>query len=461
MTASFLIALAWKSSAVSAAALLLARACKGRAPTDRVLVLKIGVLCLLLLPLLGWILPAVQLIVPALPAAVPAIGHSARGAAEATSGGSPSTAAPISMPVVYGIGVALLVLHFVSGIGLLALWTNKAREVTHGVWHEILARSAPVVPARLLASSHIPYPLSWGLFRPAILVDERSLVDAASAPAIIAHELAHIRNRDWATLVVARMVVALFWFNPLAWLVVRALEQQMEEAADMAAARQIGAADYAQTLVLQGRRISRSTLPALAMAARPSRLSHRVGSLLRGPGSTRSFQARGKLVTAAAAALALVSIAMLAFVGGRAVSSTPRRLGVRPNAPAPAALRHVPSADPRNEDRLTSTAIRVWPVQRSSHLRDARTSFDAAAQMDQQAAIVDEQASAVEAQARALRARATDGGETPEAREQAQQQAATLETAAAAMRTSAAGTRANAIATRRNQRLESRLSQAP
>jgi beta-lactamase regulating signal transducer with metallopeptidase domain len=424
-----------------------------------VLILKIGVLCLLLLPLLSWILPAVPLVVPALPAnAAPALAHSARGAADAASASAPAAGAPLSMPLVYGIGVALLVLHFVTGIGLLALWTNRAREVTHGAWHEILARSARGVRARLLASSHVPSPLSWGLFRPAILVDEQSLADTASAPAIIAHELAHIRNHDWATLFVARIVLALFWFNPLTWLVVRALEQQMEEAADLAAARQIGAPNYAQTLVLQGRRIGGSTLPALAMAARPSRLSHRVGSLLRGPGSTRSFDVRGKLVTAAAAGLALVSIAMLAVVGGRAVSSTPRHFGARPNAPA--ALRHL-SARPRTENRRTSTVIRVWPAQPSSQLRDARTSFDAAAHMDQQAAIVDEQASAVDEQARELRAQAAEGGETPEAREQAQQQAATLETAAAAMRTSAAGTRANAIATRRNQRLETRLSQAP
>ena len=73
----------------------------------------------------------------------------------------------------------------------------------------------------LLTSSELKSPISWGLFRPVILLNEEALEARHEAEAIIAHELAHVRGLDWAKLLLARIVTAIFWFNPLVWLAAR------------------------------------------------------------------------------------------------------------------------------------------------------------------------------------------------------------------------------------------------
>ena len=70
------------------------------------------------------------------------------------------------------------------------------------------------------------------------------------AEAIIAHELAHVIQLDWAKLMLARVATAVFWFNPLAWVLAREAHQLREEAADDAVlAANIVGTDYAQLLV--------------------------------------------------------------------------------------------------------------------------------------------------------------------------------------------------------------------
>ena len=89
---------------------------------------------------------------------------------------------------------------------------------------------------RLLACEDASSPLSWGLRRPVILLDRDTLRTPEEADAILAHEVAHVARRDWPSLILSRLAVALFWFNPLVWRLDREVAQQAEEAADSDAA---------------------------------------------------------------------------------------------------------------------------------------------------------------------------------------------------------------------------------
>ena len=66
---------------------------------------------------------------------------------------------------------------------------------------------------------------------------------------MIAHELAHIRRGDWAGLLFARAVVALYWFNPLVWMIERAFLHEAEQAADAEALHSVQPTLYAETLL--------------------------------------------------------------------------------------------------------------------------------------------------------------------------------------------------------------------
>ena len=75
-------------------------------------------------------------------------------------------------------------------------------------------------------------PAVFGLVRPAILLPVDLEVDSASLRLVLLHELAHLRRRDLWVQVVASLVVAMHWFNPLAWWASRRLRAEAELAAD-------------------------------------------------------------------------------------------------------------------------------------------------------------------------------------------------------------------------------------
>jgi TonB family protein len=143
-----------------------------------------------------------------------------------------------------------------------------------------LSRSVRLLQCR----SQLAMPLTWGLFRPVIVLpsgaehwpeDRRRVV--------LSHELAHIARHDWLLQICAELVRALYWFHPLAWLAAARLRQESERACDDAVLR-IGIApslyasqllDLARTLENSGRAWS----TALAIA-RPSNLERRFAAML-------------------------------------------------------------------------------------------------------------------------------------------------------------------------------------
>src|SRR5438046_5858870 len=142
----------------------------------------------------------------------------------------------------------------------------------------------------ILTSNELSSPISWGLMRPVILLNTRAVEASNEAEAIIAHELAHVARMDWAKLLLARIATALFWFNPLVWVLAREAHQLREETADDAVlAANIADTDYAQLLV----GVARHECPGLLLGAHgvaPSKssLARRVqrvldGKLMRGP----------------------------------------------------------------------------------------------------------------------------------------------------------------------------------
>ena len=171
----------------------------------------------------------------------------------------------------------------------------------------------------LLTSNELASPISWGVIRPVILLNSRAVEAADEAEAIIAHELAHVARLDWVKLLLARVATALFWFNPLVWVLAREAHQLREETADdTVLAANIVDTDYAQLLV----GVARHECPGLLLGAHgvaPSKssLARRVarvldGKQVRGP-VARSFAlgvfAGAVLVAAPLAALTLTPAA--------------------------------------------------------------------------------------------------------------------------------------------------------
>jgi len=250
MIVELLIALGWKSALACGVALLASQALRGRPASQRVAVLRAGVAALLLLPPLLLAMPAVEIAV--LPAAAPLSALPAIAEAAAL----PVAAAPVVpeidwIALAYLGGAAFVLLRLAIGLFLLHRWTRHAVPASHPVWMEVFARAAKPLrrPVRLLVSPHIASPLSLGIAPATILIGPDIERRPDRAAAVIAHEIAHVSRFDWPAMLAARLALALFWCNPLAWLLVAELARQTELAADEDALQHVGRADYAQTLL--------------------------------------------------------------------------------------------------------------------------------------------------------------------------------------------------------------------
>src|SRR5262245_27141670 len=102
----------------------------------------------------------------------------------------------------------------------------------------------------ILLHERIPAPLTCGLVRPAIVlpIDAAGWSDADIRRAIV-HELEHVRRGDWPVQLAARVVCAVYWFHPLAWIAWRHLCLESERACDDAVLRSAEGAGYAAQLV--------------------------------------------------------------------------------------------------------------------------------------------------------------------------------------------------------------------
>ncbi len=86
----------------------------------------------------------------------------------------------------------------------------------------------------LLVSSSINTPMTWGWWKPKVLLPKCALNwSEEQCRMIFLHELAHIKRADWLVQVFAMLIRALYWFNPLVWILTWQLRLEREKACDI------------------------------------------------------------------------------------------------------------------------------------------------------------------------------------------------------------------------------------
>jgi hypothetical protein len=172
--------------------------------------------------------------------------------------------------------------------------------------------------------------------------------------AVVRHELAHVVRSDWGTAVVASVLRAIYWFNPLMWIAYGRLRQEAERACDdIVLASGISGADYATHLLGVARESAlhrRFWSPAIAIADR-STLEGRVRAML----NARVNRAPLTGLTKASTAISLVIVTV--FIGTVALSShteEPARADVYLSSSALPALDADPSKVPGDAPRPRS-----------------------------------------------------------------------------------------------------------
>jgi beta-lactamase regulating signal transducer with metallopeptidase domain len=138
--------------------------------------------------------------------------------------------------------------------------------------------------ADVLVSAELECPLTCGFLRPRILLPASAEHWTPTRfKAVLAHEIAHVRRRDVAAQVAAHIVAALWWFQPLVWMMRRRLRAESEFACDAEAVRSgFRPSEYAIELVAVARAIGRDArTPSLAISmVRSCDLEERVRAVL-------------------------------------------------------------------------------------------------------------------------------------------------------------------------------------
>jgi beta-lactamase regulating signal transducer with metallopeptidase domain len=232
----------------------------------------------------------------------------------------PSISWTMGLMLLQAVGSAAVIVWLAAG-AIVVRRVRRASQPASIDLRQLLADLAGSGSApTLLVSSAISTPVAFGVRRPAILLpanlvqlpalpggsatidvtqsarggdDQRSATPGQSpglsAPpsisAILAHEYAHVAAGDLRTLALARLLLAVFWAQPLFWLLRRRIRFDQESLADAAAAEVAGRLSYAEQLVGWAREVGpRGRAPRLAGAVGlwegPSQLKRRIALLL-------------------------------------------------------------------------------------------------------------------------------------------------------------------------------------
>jgi len=222
--------------------------------------------------------------------------------------------------LVWVLGFSLVLLRLLAGLARLPWDSAHAKPLFDDDWMRMVLELSSLHKitrtVRLLqCSSPLAMPLTWGIFRPVVVLPS----SAAHWPEdrrriVLSHELAHIARRDWLLQICAEFVRAIYWFHPLAWLAAARLRHESERASDDAVLRSgIAPSHYASQLLDLARTLensSRAWSTALAIA-RPSNLERRFAAMLNPSINRRTLSAKTRLLVSLLALCFLLPLAAL------------------------------------------------------------------------------------------------------------------------------------------------------
>jgi beta-lactamase regulating signal transducer with metallopeptidase domain len=286
-----------------------------------------------------WALPLLRLLLPplVLPASFAPAPEPASGALDASTVALLARAEALNASTAPAWTWSDLVLPLWLGTAALFLgwrmWNYRRMR------REVLANAIPVGEAgkvRLVETPAVASPIAFGVFDKVVALPPRfmAMEDRAARDLAIAHELAHHQGHDIAANFAAQPLLALHWFNPLAWLGWQAMRRDQEAACDarvMAGRDRAERAAYANLLAgfAAGPRLTLAAPMACPILGEKS-IIHRLRSLSMSDIS-RGRRMLGRLLFGAAA----VAVPLTASVSyAQADQSTVEEVDVAPSVAA-------------------------------------------------------------------------------------------------------------------------------
>ncbi len=269
-----------------------------------------------------WLLPAVRLVLPDLPGGTVLPAGSVTAMAVLVAG---PRGPGVSITPTASLAASIAAVWLAGAVALFTLYA-----VRHAIFCRRLratGRAFGRVDSVAVLTADVAGPLAFGVVRRAIAVPyafERDYTHAEQVLAL-AHERTHHARGDLLANWLSLVVLAVHWWNPVAWVALRAFRADQELAADatVLAGRRAAAPLYAQVLA---KAAGVGALPVCNLNARPT-LKGRLMMLRRTPVSRRRRLAGAALLTLVGGA----ALAATATSGAAPVGRQVTTIGVKPD----------------------------------------------------------------------------------------------------------------------------------
>lgn len=146
----------------------------------------------------------------------------------------------VSLSAIYFLGLFIMLFRFAGGLLRTGRLLKNCKEVDDKRITELCAQLAKdsffKCRITVLTCGGTLLPVTTGLFHTRILLPEDWINwEELKIKSVIAHEMAHIRRKDYLFLLLAAFNKCVNWFNPLSWFIARRLSDIAETASDNSA----------------------------------------------------------------------------------------------------------------------------------------------------------------------------------------------------------------------------------
>jgi beta-lactamase regulating signal transducer with metallopeptidase domain len=221
-----------------------------------------------------------------------------------------------ALAVLWSAGLVVLVLRLAFGLAGAVRLTAQATALRDPAWRILLERFLSLVPLRrrinLRSHPEVLVPLTWGWRKPVILMPAGADVWAEEErSSALFHELSHVKRADFLVMLLVRASLAVFWWNPLCWIVYREIRKEQEIACDELVLRAgIRPSTYAASLLAFRRSAGFRWNPSAALLGMLGRsfFHERLAAILKQKLTFKEVKMKTRIMLAAAVVLAVAFI---------------------------------------------------------------------------------------------------------------------------------------------------------
>ena len=143
--------------------------------------------------------------------------------------------------LVWCAGIILTTLFFVISYLRCLIEFRTALPVHNHYIEKWLAERPLKRPILVRQSDRISSPLTYGIFRPVILIPKKmDWNNEKQLQYVLSHEYVHIYHYDTVTKLIATLALCIHWFNPFVWVMYLLFNRDIELACDESVIRQFG-----------------------------------------------------------------------------------------------------------------------------------------------------------------------------------------------------------------------------